>query len=118
MSKSNEAFWWALFSAGGVVAALLVPVHIVLTGLAVPFGWVPAEAFGYERMRALVSHPLTQLYLFVLISLSFFHCAHRVRHTFYDLGLGLREYQTPIAVLCYGAAIAGTVAAGAILLSI
>jgi succinate dehydrogenase subunit D len=116
MSKSNEAFWWSLFSAGGVVAALLVPVHIVLTGLAVPLGWVPAEAFGYERMRALVSHPLTKLYLFVLLALPFFHCFHRIRHTLYDTGL--RAYQTPIAVLCYGAAIIGTVAAGVILLSI
>ncbi len=116
MSKSNEAFWWSLFSAGGVVAALLVPVHIVLTGIAVPLGWVPAEAFGYDRMRALVSHPLTKLYLFVLLALPFFHCAHRIRHTLYDTGL--RGYQTSIAVLCYGAAIIGTVAAGAILLSI
>jgi fumarate reductase subunit D len=116
MSKSNEAFWWSLFSAGGVVAALLVPVHIVLTGLAVPLGWAPAEAFGYERMRTLVSHPLTKLYLFVLFALPFFHCAHRIRHTLYDTGL--REYQTPIAVLCYGTALIGTVAAGAILLSL
>ena len=116
MSKSNEALWWSLFSAGGVVAALLVPVHIVLTGIVVPLGWVPPEAFGYERMRALVSHPLTKLYLFVLLALPFFHCAHRIRHTLYDTGL--RGYQIPIAVLCYGAAILGTVAAGAILLSI
>ena len=116
MSKSNEAFWWSLFSAGGVVAALLVPVHIVLTGIAFPSGWVSEPAFGYERMRALASHPLTKLYLFVLLALPFFHCAHRIRHTLYDTGL--REYQTSIAVLCYGAAIIGTVAAGAILLSI
>jgi len=118
MSKSSEAFWWSLFMAGAGVAALLVPVHIVLTGIAAPLGWVSAEAFSYERMRALVSHPLAKLYLFVLIALPFFHCAHRIRHTLYDLGLGLRKYQTPIAVLCSGAAIIGTVAAGVILLSI
>jgi fumarate reductase subunit D len=118
MSKSNEAFWWSLFMAGAGVAALLVPIHILLNGIALPLGWVSAEAFSYERMRALVSHPLTKLYLFVLFSLPFFHCAHRVRHTLYDLGLGLRAYQTPIAVLCYGAAMIGTVAAVVILLSI
>ena len=112
MAKSfNEAFWWSLFSVGGMVAALLVPVHIVLNGIAEPLGWVSGA-----HMRSLVSHPLTKLYLFVLFSLPFFHCAHRVRHTLYDTGL--RGYQTPIAVLCYGAAILGTVAAGAILLSI
>jgi fumarate reductase subunit D len=118
MSKSNEAFWWSLFMGGAGVAAMLVPVHIVLTGIAAPLGWVSSETFGYDRMRALASHPLTKLYLFVLFSLPFFHCAHRVRHTLYDLGLGLRKYQTPIAVLCYGAAMIGTVAAGVILLSI
>jgi len=48
--------------------------------------------------------------------LPFFHCAHRFRHTLYDTGL--RAYQTPIAVLCYGAATIGTLAAGAILLTI
>jgi fumarate reductase subunit D len=109
--SSNEAFWWSLFSAGGMVAALLVPVHIVLNGIAEPLGWV-----SVDHMRALVSHPLAKLYLFVLIALPFFHCAHRIRHTLYDTGL--REYQTPIAVFCYGAAIIGTVAAGVILLSI
>ncbi len=111
VKSSNEAFWWSLFSAGGMMAALLVPVHIVVNGIAEPLGWV-----SVDHLRALVSHPLTKLYLFVLFSLPFFHCAHRVRHTLYDTRL--RGYQTPIAVLCYGAAIIGTVAAGAILLSI
>ena len=109
--SSNEAFWWSLFSAGGMIAALLVPIHIVLNGIAEPLGWVSAE-----HMRALISHPLTKLYLFVLLSLPFFHCAHRIRHVLYDMGL--RGLQTPVAVLCYGAALACTVAAGAILLSI
>ena len=109
--SSNEAFWWSLFSAGGMVAALLVPVHIVVNGIAEPLGWV-----SVDHLRALVSHPLTKLYLFVLFALPFFHCAHRVRHTLYDTGL--RGYQTPIAVLCYGAAMIGTVAAAVILLFI
>ena len=116
MARSKEAFWWFLFAAGGAVAALLLPVHILLIGVALPLGWVPAEPFGYDRMLALVSHPLTQFYLFVLISLSFFHCAHRFRHTLYDLGL--RGYQTPIAILCYGAATIGTVTTGVIILAI
>jgi len=77
---------------------------------------VSAEVFRYERMQALVSHPLTKLYLFVLFSFSFFHCFHRVRHTLYDTGL--RGYQTPIAILCYGAATIGTVATLVVLLAI
>ena len=115
MARSNEAFWWFLFGAGGMIAALLVPVHVVLTGIAVPLGWMSAEAFG-ERMQTLVSNPLTKLYLFVLFSLPFFHCFHRIRHTLYDTGW--REYQTPIAVLCYGATLIGTVATVVVLLAI
>ena len=116
MARSKEAFWWFLFAAGGAIAALLIPVHILLIGIAAPLGWVPTGSFGYDRMLALVSRPFTQLYLFALTSLSFFHCAHRFRHTLYDLGL--RGYQTPITVLCYGAAIVGTVVTGVIILAI
>ena len=94
-----------------MIAALLVPVHIVLNGIAEPLGWV-----SVDHMRALVSHPLTKLYLFVLFALPFFHCAHRFRHVLYDIGL--RGSQTLIAVLCYGVAIVAAVATGAILLSI
>ncbi len=116
MAKSKEAFWWSLFAAGGGVAALVVPVHILLTGFAAPLGWVPTEPLGYGRMLALASHPLTRLYLFGLFSLAFFHVAHRIRHILYDIGL--RGLQTPIAAICYGAAMVGTVVSGIILLAI
>ena len=107
MAKSNEPIWWSLFSAGGVVAAFLIPIHIVLTGLAGPLGWVSAEAFDHARMQALLSHPITRLYCFVLISLAFFHAAHRIRFTLVDLGI--RGVDMLLAVVCYGAAIVGTV---------
>ncbi|MBV8891491.1 MAG: fumarate reductase subunit D, partial [Acidobacteria bacterium] len=40
MLRSNEAPLWALFSTGGVVAAFLIPVHLVLFGLVFPLGWL------------------------------------------------------------------------------
>jgi len=99
MTKSyKEAFWWSLFSAGGMIAAMLVPVQIFLTGIAEPMGFV-----SLDHMRALVSNPLTKLYLLALLSLPFFHCAHRIRHVLYDVGF--RGMQTPVAVVCYGAAL-------------
>lgn len=98
-------FLWLLFSAGGTVAALLFPVHLFLTGLAFPLGWL--EAPRYESVYGLLSHPLTRLYLFVLISLPLFHWAHRFRYTLYD-GLQLKHLTELIAVLCYGTALAGT----------
>ncbi len=36
MKRSNEAFWWSLFAAGGVLAALFVPVLVVMTGFVLP----------------------------------------------------------------------------------
>jgi fumarate reductase subunit D len=104
-----------LFSAGGVVAALLVPVHIFLTGIAWPLGILPGDFLEFSRIHMLFAHPLVRLYCFILISLPLFHWAHRFRFTLVDLGL--KRIHTLIAVLCYGSAIAGTIAAGVILWS-
>src|SRR5213593_5251396 len=82
MPRSITPFLWLLFSAGGTVAALLFPIHILLTGLAVPLGWVNAPS--YESVLGLVRNPVTRLYLFVFISLPLFHWAHRFRYTLYD----------------------------------
>ena len=112
--KTSEPFWWGLFSAGGVVAAFLVPIHLLLHGIAIPLGWLPADVTGYERMRALFGHPLIKIYLFVLIALPLYHWAHRFRFTLYDLGL--KSIRTPIAILCYGGAVLGTLATVWILL--
>jgi len=113
MAKSNEPIWWSLFSAGGVVAALLVPVLILITGIAWPLGLLPGDALQFAKMQALLSHPLTRVFCFVLISLPLFHWAHRFRFTLIDVGL--KSIHTLVAVLCYGAAIAGTIAAAVIL---
>lgn len=98
-------FLWLLFSAGGTVAAFLFPVHLFLTGLAVPLGWVDAPS--YQSFHGLVGHPMTRLYLFVFISLPLFHWAHRFRYLLYD-GLQLKHLFGLIAVLCYGTALVGT----------
>ena len=38
---------WLLFSAGGVVAALVLPVLLVLFGVAIPLGWVAAPDYAH-----------------------------------------------------------------------
>lgn len=111
MAKSNEPFWWALFGAGGMVAALLMPVIIVITSIGVAAGFVDTN-----KLWLLAAHPLTRLLLFVVISLPLFHWAHRFRFTLVDLGV--KVGQGLIAVLCYGAAIVGTVLAAVILLGV
>lgn len=113
--RSNEPLLWSLFSAGGVVAAMLIPVLLFLFGLAFPLGWL--EAPSYQQLMDLVRHPITRLVLFVLCSLPLFHWAHRFRFTLYD-GLQIKHLNEVITVFCYGGAVLGTAVAGYILWNI
>ena len=114
--RSWTPLLWFLFGGGGMVSAMLFPVHVLLFGLAFPLGWFEAPA--YESLQALVVHPITRLYLFVFIFLPLFHAAHRFRYTVYDLFRVQPSMHQPIAVVCYGAATAGTIAAAYTLLTI
>src|SRR5437660_5200316 len=111
MARSNEPFWWALFSAGGVVAALALPVTILITSVGVGTGWI-----SENRFLELLRNPLVRVYLFLLISLPLFHWAHRFRYTLVDLGI--KTARCTIAALCYGSAVVGTFLAGLFLLLI
>src|SRR3954471_7515427 len=99
-----------MFSAGGVLAAVFLPILILLFGLVVPLGWLHLD---YLHLRAVVGNPLTFVVLLGLFVLMLVHSAHRFRYTLYD-GLQIKRKRT-IAVLCYGAALAGSVAALAVL---
>ena len=116
MAKSNEPIWWSLFSAGGMVAAMVFPVLIIITGILIPFGLAGDDPLNFENIHSAVSHPLIKLILFAVISLPLFHWAHRFRFTLVDVGL--RSVSTLIAILCYGGAIAGTIVATVILWNI
>ncbi len=109
MKKTVEPFWWTLFGTGGAIAALFLPILLFLNGLAIPLGWINTPS--YEHVLNVLNQPLTRLFLFVIISFPLFHWAHRFRFTLYD-GLQLKHLNTLIAVLCYGSAIVGTLAAG------
>jgi fumarate reductase subunit D len=111
--RSNEPFLWLLFSAGGVVSALLMPVHLLLFGLAFPLGWLDAP--GQEKLLALVRHPVTRIYLLIFCSLPLFHWAHRFRFTLYD-GLQIKHLNELINIFCYGGASLGTALAAYYLL--
>lgn len=104
-----------LFSAGGVVAAMLIPIQLFLFGLAFPLGWLDAPS--YEKLLALVRHPVTRVYLLILCSLPLFHWAHRFRFTLYD-GLQIKHLDELINIFCYGGATIGTAVAAYILWSI
>jgi fumarate reductase subunit D len=104
--RSNEPIVWFLFGTGGFFAAFFLPVHVFLYGIAFPTELVSDP--GYARTLALLKHPLTRLYLLVLLMFCFFHAAHRMRLTLSDV-LNMRHLNTILAFVCYGGAIAGTV---------
>jgi fumarate reductase subunit D len=106
--KSNEPLLWTLFSAGGVAAALVLPVLVFLFGLAIPLGWLPAPS--RDHLLAVVHYPATRVALFVVFALALFHGAHRLRFTLYD-GLQIKHLNELINTVCYGGAIVGSVAA-------
>jgi fumarate reductase subunit D len=113
--RALTPFLWLLFSAGGMIAALFFPIVVFLFALAFPLGWLSPPS--YEALYALVAHPLAKLVLFGLISLPLFHWAHRFRYTLYD-GLQLYHLTNFIAVLCYGAAVVGTVVTAVVLVGL
>src|SRR5215813_7778666 len=114
MSKpSNEGFFWLLFSAGGVMAAVFLPIILFLFAVALPLGWIFPPV--YDHLFALLQSPITRLFLFVICALPLFHWAHRFRFTLYD-GLQVKHLNEVIFVFCYGGALIGTVVAGYMLL--
>ena len=110
--RSLEPVLWLLFSAGGVVSALVLPILVLLLGVAFPLGWLATP--GYEHLSSVVRHPITRLALLGICVLSLFHAAHRFRFTLYD-GLQIKHLNELINTFCYGAAIAGSLYAAYLL---
>ena len=113
MARSNKPIVWGLFAAGGTVSAFIVPVLILVLGLAVPFGVLSPDALSYDRIYGFVAHPLGRLIMFGFITVCLWHAAHRTRTTAHDLGIH-NDHATMF--VCYGVAGLGTVLGFVILL--
>jgi len=111
--RSSEALWWALFSAGGVMAALFVPAFVIVTGFLLPASDPAVAAERTVQFAAAVGWWPIKLALLGILALSLVHCGHRIRHTMMDLGM--RRYSGLLKVPCYGGALAGTIWAAMLL---
>ena len=98
-------FWWFMFAQGGVVAATMLPVHILVQGILGPLNVVPVVDRHYDTWINILGNPIVKLYLLVLIAVPFFHFAHRLRYLLVDLGVPAAK-RTPAQVISYGGAVA------------
>jgi len=103
MAIAKKSVIWGLFAAGGTVSAFLFPVLIALF-LLVASGNVPA-GLEYEKIHAFAAGWVGKAILFVVISLSLWHAAHRLRVVFHDFGVRMDK---AVANAVYGVALIGT----------
>ena len=113
MKRSNAPIFWALFGAGGMLSALIGAVLVFITGIAAPLGiLLPRETLSYSRVLAVTQHWTGKGIMFVIISLFLWHSAHRIYHTLHDIGV---HAGLVAKLICYGFAMAGTLATGVVL---
>jgi succinate dehydrogenase subunit D len=103
----SHLVWWFLFAQGGVIAAILIPVQVLVQGILGPLGIVPVVDRHYDMWTRVLGNPLVKLYLLVLIAFPFFHFAHRLRYLLVDLGFPAAR-SLPAQVVFYGGAIVVT----------
>jgi len=110
--RSREPLLWLMFSAGGVLAAMVIPLLVLLFGILFPLGVLRAPDFSH--IQGVLRHPLAFPVLFVVCSLSLIHAGHRFRYTLYD-GLQIKHINEMINLFCYGGAILGSIVAAYLL---
>ena len=112
----SHLFFWFMFANGGGLAALVLPVHILVQGILGPLNLAPVVDQHYDTWNQILGNPLVKLYILALIALSFFHFAHRLRYLLVDFGVHAAK-SLPAQVIFYGGAVVVTLAAIWILLT-
>jgi fumarate reductase subunit D len=92
-----------------MLSALLGPMLVFITGIAVPLGLLlPRDLMSYPRMLAFAQHWAGKGFVFAVIALFVWHAAHRIFHSLHDIGI---HAGTLAKLLCYGGALAVTLLA-------
>jgi fumarate reductase subunit D len=113
----THLFWWFMFAQGGGVAALFLPAHILVQGIIGPLGGAPVVDRHYDTWINALGNPIIKVYLLVIISLPFFHFAHRLRYLVVDFGIeGAKGVWAQVGF--YGMAVALTIVTAWLLLTI
>ncbi len=96
---------WAGFSLGGIAAAFVLPVLILITNLAVPFGLVSSAKLEYVRVTAKLANPVLKIFLLVTLAASLYHAAYRLRSALEELTLA--KLGVLPSVISYGLLLVG-----------
>ena len=116
MKRSNAPIFWSLFGAGGMLSALIGPMLVFITGIAVPLGIVVRpDLMAYSRMLAFAQSWSGKAFAFAVVALFLWHAAHRIFHSLHDIGI---HAGVGAKLVCYGLALLGTVVAASALLAI
>jgi len=113
MTIAKKAVVWGLFAAGGTVSSFVYPVLIALF-LLIATGNVP-DGLQFEQIYSFAASWLGKACLFVVLFLSVWHAAHRLRVVVHDFGI---RKDTLVANAVYTVATIGTVLAAFYLLKI
>jgi fumarate reductase subunit D len=114
LERSNSPIFWLLFGGGGMLAALVGPALVLITGLLVPLGFM-SGLMSYPKMLAIAQNVVGKGFLFVVVSLLAWHAAHRLLCSVHDLGI----HKTPfVKSIFYGFAGIVTIVAAVNLLAI
>ena len=101
-----EPMIWLLFGGGILAGTILLTGWLMVVGVGVPIGLVPADALAYPRAHGLASNVIGRLVLLGLIALPLWKAAHHLRSLAIDFGGGARD--AAVATVLYGIAILGS----------
>ena len=113
MAIAKKAVVWGLFAAGGTLTSFIFPALIALF-LLIATGNIP-NGLQFEQIHTFASSWLGKACLFVVLFLSVWHAAHRLRVVAHDFGI---RNDTLVANAVYSIAAIGTVLAAFYLLTL
>ena len=113
MAIAKKAVVWGLFAAGGTLTAFVFPSLIALF-LLVATGNVP-DGLNFDQIHSFAASWVGKACLFVVLFLSVWHAAHRLRVVAHDFGI---RKDTLVANAVYAVATICSVLAAFYLLTI
>lgn len=89
LKRSDEPLYWGLFGAGGMWAAIVSPVIVLLFGLFLPFGLGTDHGLSYEHLLSFGQSLPGRLFIFLIIVMPLWCAMHRLHHMTHDLKISL-----------------------------